>query len=306
MTERISTVLFNIPRGLHVLRYLSAKDMKRPPRVMVAGRPGASAGVGFLFAPDAIENTLSRFGDCVAIMAPQASVLLVTAIGQPESLSTDVELKLEPLDREASAPRGETRPAVAPAAAARSEGPFASTAHVQRQGDVMAGPDGWIGAPQSRNRIESFAVSWVAPVKGLRLGYGCEMPGRGRHSARVPGQAVGTKGQATPINLVHFELTGSAASAWELVVSAAFMGGEVRTAAGRKVELTGRTGQEALVGLKVDLRRAEAQPAAAAEAKAPVAAPATPAPKAAAAALPAAVERGRVRVFRASAASRPN
>ncbi len=291
MSERISTVLLSVPRGLHVLRYVGAKDMKRPPRVVIAGRPGFSEGTEFLFAPDVVDRTLSRVGDCVAILAPTASTLLVTSIGQPQSISPDVELKLDPLDRE---PAGAKTPAAAPAAVERPapSGHFVAGGHLQRRGECAADEAGWLGAPDGVDAIESFAISWTEPVKGLRLGYGCEMPSRGRHMARVPGQIVGARGQATPITRVFFELSGSAAAEHELVVSAAFRGCPVQVANGGKLELAGPTGQEPLTGLKIDLRvrQSTARPV---EATPPVL-PAAELP------VPAAAnERGRVRVFRA-------
>ena len=300
MSERISTVLLNVPRGLHVLRYVGAKDMKRPPRVVIAGRPGFSDGVTFLFSPDAVDGTLARFGDCAAILAPHASVLLVTSIGQPQSVSPDVQLQLDPLDRDARqeepAREAERKPAAAaPIERTKPSGHFVSSGHVSQRGDIAADASGWLGSPERDNRIESFAVGWLTSVKGLRLTYGCEMPGRGRHAARVPGQTVGTKGQATPINRVFFDLNGSAAAEHELVVSAAFGGGRVETRTGTRVELSGPTGDEPLTALKVDLRRVSP------EAAAVTTGVAVPAQEALGwKGLTPPTERSRVRVFRAS------
>jgi hypothetical protein len=301
MSERISTVLLSVPRGLHVLRYVGAKDMKRPPRVVIAGRPGFSEGVEFMFAPDAVDRTLARFGDCAVILAPHASVLLVTSIGQPQSVSPDVQLQLDPLDRDAKPAHKDKEKAPAPAAErVKPAGVFAASGHVSQRGDVTADAAGWLGSPGSDNRIEGFSIAWIDSVKGLRLGYGCEMPGRGRHAARVPGQLVGTKGQATPITRVFFELNGSAASEYELVVAAAFGGELVPTRNGTKVELSGATGQEPLTALKVDLR------ALSPEATAVTSGLVVPGQETLGwKGLTPPTERSRVRVFRASSLGKP-
>ncbi len=288
MTERFATVLLPVKKGLHVLRYVSATDMMRPPRIFVAGKPDASEGVEMLFAPDVPDRLLTRFGDCVAIRAPQPAMLMVTSIADPMCVSTEVELKLEPVGRtEARVPATAPQPA-APEAAITS-GRFIVEGHVQKLGDTRAGASGWLGSATGEDRVESFSVFWVQSIKGVRLSYGCEMPGRGRHTARVPGQMVGTKGQSTAITRVFFELNGSQAAEYEFVVTAAFKGVQPQTATGRSVELAGPTGLEPLTGLRVDLRERVAEAA--------EAAPETRAPAAVTAPTPA---RGRVRVFRAA------
>jgi hypothetical protein len=291
MTERFATVLLPVKKGLHVLRYVSATDMMRPPRILVLGKPGAAEGIEMLFSPDVSEQVLSRFDDCVAIRASQPATLMVTSIADPLCVSTDVELKLEPIGRP------EVRPPAAanqqaPAEAAISSGRFILEGHLNKQGDARAGASGWLGSVGGDDRLEAFSLSWIESIKGVRLSYGCEMPGRGRHMARVPGQMVGTKGQATPITRVFFELNGSQADGYEFVATAVFKGMPARTVTGRTVEIAGPTGHEALTGLRVDLKPREAaalaEPAPETEAAPPAASP-EPVPA-----------RGRVRVFRAA------
>jgi hypothetical protein len=289
MPERFATILLPVKKGLHVLRYVSATDMVRPPRLLVMGKPGASEGLSLLFSPDATEQTLTRFDDCVAIRATHPAVLMLTAMTDPLGVSTDVELKLEAIDRADRKPSRD--PAPAPALANGPTGRLMVEGHLQKSGDVRAGVSGWIGAATGEERLESFAVAWVESVKGVRLSYGCEMPGRGRQIARVPGQSVGAKGQGSAINRLFFELNGSQAGEFEFVLTAAFKGVPARTVTGQKVEIAGPTGQEPLIGFSVDVRERDvaAIPASASAAEA------VPAP-----ALVPASERGRVRVFRAA------
>jgi hypothetical protein len=283
MPERFATVLLPVKKGLHVLRYVSATDMMRPPRVLVMGKPGASEGLSLMFSPDVTEGLLVRFDDCVAIRATHPAVVMVTTLADPLCVSTDVELKLEAIDR---GDRLANREAKAAAPGPAPLGRFLVEGHVQAVGDSRAGPSGWLGAATGDNRLECFSVAWLESIKGVRLSYGCEMLGRGRQTARVPGQLVGTKGQSTAISRVFFELNGSQAAEWEFVVTAAFRGGPPRMATGQKVELAGPTGQEPLTGLKIELRERDATAEASPELPPAVAAAASP-------------ERGRVRVFRA-------
>jgi hypothetical protein len=258
--------------------------------VLVMGKPGASDGLSLLFSPDAAEDTLSRFDDCVAIRAVHPAVLMITSMTDPLGVSTDIELKLEPIDRSERKP---ARPveAMPQAVAPAPQGRFMIEGHLQKAGPARSGASGWIGAATGEEKVEAFAVSWIEAVKGVRLTYGCEMMGRGRQVARIPGQVVGAKGQGTSINRVFFELTGAQAQEHEFVLTAAFRGEPARTVIGTKVELAGPTGQEPLVGLSLDLRErdAAAEPAGT-----------SPAGVASAAATASGPERGRVRVFRAA------
>lgn len=283
MKDRFATVSLSVKPGLHVLRYVSAADMARPPRVVVHPKPGASEGLALLFSPGVVEATLARLDDMAVISAATAGELLVTTMADPLTMSTDVELKLEPLGATGSpgpAARGRHKPS------AEQTGYLQLAGHVQHVGDTRQSEDGWLGSPSGKERLEAFALSWNTSIKGVRLHYGCEMMGLGRQMARVPGELVGTRGKATPLTRVFLELKGSQADAWAFVATAAFSGSTPRTLAGNRIELAGPTGQEALVGLKIEVRPAEDL--------------ASRSPKSSGRAVPPLPERGRVRVFRAS------
>ena len=89
-----------------------------------------------------------------------------------------------------------------------------------------------------------------------------------------------------PIVGVRFELSGTQASALEFEIEAFFLGSNAVRMAGKRLQASGPTGREPLVGLKVGLRRL---------AKGDEAAPAAP--------MNAAVQgSNRVRIFRSRSA----
>lgn len=287
MKDRFATVSLSVKPGLHVLRYVSAADMARPPRVVIHRKPGASEGLSLLFSPGVVDATLARLEDMAVISAATDGELLVTTMAGPLTVSTDVELKLEPIGApgaRAPSARGRQKPSEPPPA--EKAGYLQLAGHVQHVGDTRADADGWLGASSGKSRLEAFALSWNASIKGVRLHYGCEMNGRGRQMARVPGELVGTRGQATPLTRVFLELKGSQAGAWAFVATAAFAGSAPRTLTGNRIELAGPTGQEALVGLKIEVRPAEPMASRPSRMRGQ--------------AVPPLPERGRVRVFRAS------
>jgi hypothetical protein len=329
--QRFVTRRLPVPTGLHVLRYVSAADPKRPPLVIVAPKPDEAQGLELVFSPGSAHDVLGRVGDCVVIRARQPAAVLVTTASQLVSRSDEVELRVERLDKaqEDGPSKARSTPAIAaPAPSAAPANPFADIfeikGHVQRLGDCTAGQDGWLGAAGAVERIEAFGIAWQRPAPGLRLHYACRAEDGSEHVAKLPGQFVGSRGRALGIAEVRFELGGKRAAEFELVVTASFQGGAVRTVTGRGIALAGPTGAERLTGLRVALREATlALPAATrtAPAKAPALAPAPasrapvvvpaqsrpahPAPVPVAAAPQATVARGtaerpKIRVFRAS------
>uniref|UniRef100_UPI0025F05A25 hypothetical protein n=1 Tax=uncultured Alsobacter sp. TaxID=1748258 RepID=UPI0025F05A25 len=259
--QRFVTRRLPVPVGLHVLRYVSSADPKRPPVVIVAPKPDEADGLDIVFAPGATHDVLERVGDCVVIRALRAAAVLVTTASHVTARSDDVELRMERLDavRDAvpapvPAPVMKTASAVSAPAADPHAGIFEIQGHVQRRGDCAAGPDGWLGAAGAVDRIEAFGVAWQRPAPGLRLHYGCTVEDGTQHVAKLPGQLVGSRGRSLGIAEVRFELGGKRASEFELVVSVSFQGGAVRTVAGRQIALAGPTGSERITGLRVGLR----------------------------------------------------
>jgi hypothetical protein len=318
--QRFVTRRLSVPAGLHVLRYVSAVDQKRTPAVLVVPKPDECEGLRLVFSP-ASPSHLARVGDCVVISADRPAAVLVTTARHAAARSDDVELRVERLD----AIRDEARQPVAQGVVPvpRSvpvNDPFAGIfeiqGHVQRRGDCKAPADGWLGGAGANERIEAIGISWQRSAPGLRLHYGCDLEDGTQHVAKLPGQLVGSRGQALGITALRFDLAGKRAQDFELVVSASFQGGAVRTVAGRQILVAGPTGAERLTGLKLVLREAvralppaatrpeprplvQAQPARVGVVTAP-ARTAPPAPAPAAPVVRPAAERPKIRVFRAS------
>lgn len=287
--NRFVTRRYQVAAGLHLMRYVSAADGRRPPAVLVTPKPDESDGVELVFSPLAPHAMLAAIGECVVIRAARAGAVLVTTMAAPAATSDDVELRIDRLDRpDASVgTSGTAAPsrATPPALVDTYRGIFQVSGHVQRRGDCTADAEGWLGAAGGPDRIEAFGIAWTRSVPGLRLQYGCEVEGGARHVAKLPGQLVGTRGQALGITRLDLALAGKRADDFELVVAASFAGAAPRTVAGRQVSLSGPRGLERLTGLSVSLREALAVPVAAPVA--PSQRPATPQARSSAPALPA-------------------
>jgi hypothetical protein len=128
-------------------------------------------------------------------------------------------------------------------------------AHVARLGDISVPAGEWIAGPDSPARIEGLSLKWRGGSGHPDLKYAVRTGGR--NSTLIwgngDGSFVGTRGQARPLTEVRFEIGGSEAENSELVVEALFQGASPVRAEGRKIRLTGPSGQEALVGLRIEV-----------------------------------------------------
>ena len=70
------------------------------------------------------------------------------------------------------------------------------------------------------------------------------------------GSFAGTRGRAMPLTGVVFELSGAASSDYQVRVEAAFLGSPTMRVIGKRVVLSGPTGREPLVGLRMNLELA--------------------------------------------------
>jgi hypothetical protein len=67
------------------------------------------------------------------------------------------------------------------------------------------------------------------------------------------GSFAGTRGRAMPLTGIVLELSGPDASHYQLEVEALFLGSPIKRAVGQRVLLSGPTGREPLVGLRLAL-----------------------------------------------------
>jgi hypothetical protein len=130
--------------------------------------------------------------------------------------------------------------------------------HVARIGDVVAGANEWIAGPSAPSRIEGIAVEWPGKPAQLDLRYSVRL-GRPQAAPSPPspmmelGSFAGTRRQALPLTGITFELSGVASSDYQFCVEAAFLGSPTVRVIGRRVALSGPTGREPLIGLRVNL-----------------------------------------------------
>jgi hypothetical protein len=252
--------VLKVDRGLFLVRYASAEDGRKPPIVRISLDPSAEAGSVIVTHPDNDEAVLWQPGSALVVRTVTALKLLVEVSPLERDGSTAAVVNVEALTfgdppaLPAPARREATRP--------RDFSGIRLLGHVAGLGDVTVGADEWIAGPSAPSRIEGIAIEWPDRPAGLDLRYAVTATKSTPKTSGL-GAFAGTRGHARPITGVTLELSGPNASELQLRVEALFLGSPTTRTTGKRIAMSGVTGREPLVGLRLRVEPvARAQPAA--------------------------------------------
>jgi len=252
-----------LTRGLFILRYVasnapsgSSTQRNIAPAVRVA--PQNAAEVELIAWPDASSHELRAPGDGLVIRALRDTTITFEVMPAYEGGSIDAELQLEPVSRLAHAGFNRAEANAAPnvtRASATTVQDIDVLAHVARRGDVVIPAGEWICGPDYPMAIEGLEIRWPRRPAGLEIVTTVSVSKNGiRHlPASLTGEFAGTRGRAAPIASLEISLTGERAKEFTLRADALFLGASVQSRSGRSVSLTGPTGREPLVGLRLSV-----------------------------------------------------
>jgi hypothetical protein len=291
--------IVDVDRGLVLVRYATAGDEMRPPKIEVLVNPKDEKHIEIISNPLHSESVLWEPGGCLLVRATRPGKLFVEVIPVDEEGSTAATVKVEMLSQGESGARSlpDTRTVVASESksqiASKLSSPIDShvaldrlkiIGHVAGIGDVTARADEWVAGPSAPARIEGLSIVWPGKPDDLDIRYCVRLARPHAVSGRMMelGAYAGTRGRALPIVGIRFEMSGPAASSFRLVSEAAFLGAPIARTSGKQIEMSGPTGREPLVGFRLRLDEIDIplQPVL----------------------TPAARSQGRVRVFRSRAA----
>jgi hypothetical protein len=245
-----------VARGLFVVRYVSAEDEFEPPTVTFAVDPSQEQNAEFILHPDANEAVLWQPGSALIIrtVRPIKMQVEVTPRRQAGSIAANVKVERliqgEPLDEPS-----ELAPETFDFAGLRLMG------HVAGIGDVLVNLNEWIAGPSAPSRIEGLAVEWPNKPPQFDIRYSVKLGQPQASPSRMMdiGSFAGTRGRAMPLTGVVFELSGAASSDYQVRVEATFLGSPTMRVIGKRVVLSGPTGREPLVGLRMNLELANVE-----------------------------------------------
>jgi hypothetical protein len=282
MSELEQQKAVDLDRGLFFVNYKSAEDSAAPPRVTLSAAQGHERRMQFILHPDAIGPTLCEPNSGLVVRVNSPGRLQVQVSPTRLGGSHAAVVAIEPIQ---SGQR--TAPALNQNAGTRGSvntDAFKLLGHVAGMGDVVVGPNAWIAGPAAPSRIEGLALEWPDKPAGIDLRYAVQFanaqPGSGKMVSL--GSFAGTRGRALALTGVVLEMVGS--DDLQFVAEAIFLSAPTLRAIGRRVVLSGPTGREPLVGLRITV-----EPVASFGTAEEIAAPAKPRSS---------TGSGRVRVFR--------
>ncbi|WP_375780002.1 hypothetical protein ACE103_14720 [Bradyrhizobium sp. ma5] len=301
MNEQIQQKTIDLARGLFLVRYNGAEDKTSPPVVRVYADRTSLNNCNIITGPDAANGTLFAPETALVVSVARPSRLIVEVTAGRAGGSTAANIKIEPLTQGQPAVQPIGQPASLPFDTYEPEpGPeelsaLKLLAHVAGLGDVTVGPNTWIAGPAAPARIEGISLEWPNKPHDLNLQYAVKFarPQRGDNQFVPLGTFAGTRGRALAITGFSLEATGPGADRYAIAAETIFLGAPALRVTGNRIVVSGPSGREPLVGLKLSLEEHRVQAAPLAP-RQPMRVEPTPAmPRQEAPRL-----EGRVRVFR--------
>jgi hypothetical protein len=254
----------DVDKGLVIVRYETAGDEIRPPKVEVLVNPKDEKHIEIISNPLHSEAALWQPGACLVVRAMRPGKLFVEVIPIDDDGSAAATVKVEMLSQGEMPEMRSTLPATR-SAVEFGRSPNAKShidldrlkiiGHVAGIGDVTTGADEWVAGPSTPARIEGLSIAWPGKPDDLDIRYCVRLARPHAVSGRMMGLGAyaGTRGRALPIVGVRLEMSGPAASSFRLVSEAAFLGAPIARTSGKQIEMSGPTGREPLVGFRLRL-----------------------------------------------------
>jgi hypothetical protein len=251
-----------IPRGVVVVRYTNSKAKRVAPRIVLTAQKDGEAELIGLTSHS--QQVLAKPGNAVVVRAQRDTTIVIEIVPAEDDGSLDAEIHVERLsshlpqedriaDRVAM-----PAPAVLATSLRDALDDFRILAHVARHGDVVVGSGEWICGPRVPMSVEGIEVQLGRLAEGIDVLVSAEARLRRPLSfpATSAGSFVGTRGRATPLTGLTFSLIGRAAASFQLSIDALFLGNPIVTKIGNSIELSGPSGTEPLVGIRLSLQEA--------------------------------------------------
>jgi hypothetical protein len=277
-----------INRGLFLVRYAAAENELEPPKVRILPDRTSNKDISFLLHPDHSEAVLWQPNSCLVVRATAPGMLSVEVVPAQDDGSVAATVRIEPLSQgQAFSPSPEAK---SPSRKPNDSNNFQILGHVSGMGDVLVKGGEWLAGPSAPSRIEGISITWPGKPTSLTIHYAVKTARPQTTSDRktAMGSFAGTRGKGMPIVGLMLEMSGPGASDFQFSVEGIFLGSPAMFSKGMRVVLSGPTGREPLVGLRISLERVRA---ARSEAR-----PASSKPQG---------SKGRVRVFRSNQLNNP-
>jgi hypothetical protein len=241
----------DLERGLFLVNYKSAEDSSAPPKIALSVIEGHERNIEFILHPDATEPSLWRPNSALIVRANASARLQIEVLPTRAGGSRAASISIEPIQSGELASVTHAMGHRSDVAGALNTDAFKLLAHVAGIGDVVVGPNAWIAGPAAPSRIEGLALEWPGKPADLDIRYAVQLANAQAGSARMVslGTFAGTRGRALPLTGVVLQMDGN--TELQFSAEAIFLSAPSLRAIGRRVVLSGPTGREPLVGIRV-------------------------------------------------------
>jgi hypothetical protein len=251
---KISSRVTLLEPGMYIFRYASQPPADKPVCIALQQAPLGKGSIDFFPAEGVSKNMLTKLGDTiVARVKAGVTTVLITEYHMFDDVIEPVDLRIDRIDTSPAIMRTYAVVAGAePAPAIKNQpapAPFELIAHLQRTGEVVSS-EGWVGAPDSDEFIESFAINWPNKPAGVDLLYTCMVAGSGPSRNVSTGTFVGVRGEGLPLICAGFSLVGPLRKHYELTGHIVFGNAEPQRLVSNQM-MHGPTGTEPLVALHI-------------------------------------------------------
>lgn len=242
-----------LERGLYVVTYHGAEDKNAPPKIVVSAMPGSEGDVEFILHPDETTPVLWQPGTTLIVRTALPASINVRVHPSIYGGSQAATVQIEPLSQGVDPASSSTMPRSSSRELDLTS--FRLLGHVAGRGDVVVGPNEWVAGPGSPSRIEGVMLTWPGQPRDLNLRYAVKtMEARSSQVDLVTtGTFSGTRGKALPITSLLLEMTGSSAGNVHFLAEAIFLNSPTLRATGQRILLSGPTGREPMVGLRITI-----------------------------------------------------
>jgi hypothetical protein len=243
----------DLAKGLFCIQYKDAEDQASPPRVIVKAASGHERSVELLLHPDANDSILWSPGSSLVVRTTSAAKVQVEVVSLRPNGSRAASIRVEPLTQ------GEPRTGYMASAGwdfdTQTVDGLRLIGHIAGIGDVAVNANEWIAGPTAPSRIEGISIQWPTKPRGMDIRYAVKTAAQAGVAKMVDLDTfAGTRGRALPITGIVIELSGQGAGATEIIAEAVFLSAPILRAVGQRVVLTGPTGREPLVGLRLAIQ----------------------------------------------------
>jgi hypothetical protein len=180
MKRNKQSKVVEVDEGLVIVRYATARDEIRPPKIEVLVNPKDEKHIEIISNPLHSEAVLWQPGACLVVRAMRPGKLLVEVVPLDDAGSTAATVKVEMLSQGENAEVRSASPAARRVVDIDRDsrpqsrvdlGRLKIVGHVAGIGDVAARSDEWVAGPSAPARIEGLSIVWPGKPEDLDIRY---------------------------------------------------------------------------------------------------------------------------------------